>query len=350
MKPLIFSFFAGGGFLDLGFEAAGFDIGFANELQPTFIEAYKHSRQAMNRALPMYGVHESDVDELLISSTIGALMRDAARENRTVGFIGGPPCPDFSVGGKNAGRHGDNGRLAQTYVDLICDYKPDFFVFENVKGLVRTAKHRLFFDTLLRQLAAVGYDCQHRLLNALEYGVAQDRDRILLVGTYQRPCTINWGLGQSHYLPDVKSYPWPSVKGDALSTPPAVPTELTIADWFKRNNTTDHANAAHCFIPRSGLEKFKRVIEGDTSFKSYKRLHRWRYSPTAAYGHNEVHLHPTEHRRISVAEALAIQSMPAAYTFPPHLTLTDMFKIVGNGVPYLMANGIAASVADMLSR
>jgi DNA (cytosine-5)-methyltransferase 1 len=100
--------------------------------------------------------------------------------------------------------------------------------------------------------------------------------------------------------------------------------------------------------PEAGLVRFKAVAEGDDSKKSYKRLHRWRYSPTAAYGNNEVHLHPYKPRRITVAEALAIQSLPKEFELPSYMTLSNMFKTVGNGVPYLAAFGIAKSILEHL--
>ena len=90
------------------------------------------------------------------------------------------------------------------------------------------------------------------------------------------------------------------------------------------------------------------MLEGDDSKKSYKRLHRWRYSPTACYGNNEVHLHPYQARRISVAEALAIQSLPPEFELPAKMSLTDMFKSVGNGVPFLAAKGLATTINEFL--
>ena len=78
--------------------------------------------------------------------------------------------------------------------------------------------------------------------------------------------------------------------------------------------------------------------------KSFKRLHRFFYSPNVAYGNNEVHLHPTEPRRISVAEALALQSVPREYAFPEDMTLTAKFKAVGNGVPVKLAEHVAKSI------
>ena len=89
-------------------------------------------------------------------------------------------------------------------------------------------------------------------------------------------------------------------------------------------------------------------IVGDVDKKCYKRLHRWRYSPTAAYGNNEVHIHPFLPRRISVAEALAIQSLPANFVLPLDITLTDAFKTIGNGVPYMAARGVAESIYDYI--
>ncbi|XQK39965.1 DNA cytosine methyltransferase [Escherichia coli] len=100
--------------------------------------------------------------------------------------------------------------------------------------------------------------------------------------------------------------------------------------------------------PELGLARFQSVEEGDDSKKSYKRLHRWRYSPTAAYGNNEVHLHPYKPRRITVAEALAIQSLPKNFELPGDMTLSNMFKTVGNGVPYIAALGIAQSILQHL--
>ena len=90
------------------------------------------------------------------------------------------------------------------------------------------------------------------------------------------------------------------------------------------------------------------IDEGDDSKKSYKRLHRWRYSPTVAYGNNEVHLHPYKTRRLSAAEALSLQTLPKEFVLPPEMTLTDKFKTIGNGVPYVLSSGIAKTIRDFM--
>ena len=79
------------------------------------------------------------------------------------------------------------------------------------------------------------------------------------------------------------------------------------------------------------------IPEGDSNKKSYKRIHRWRYSPTVAYGNNEVHLHPYKERRLSVAEAMALQSLPKEFALPQSMTLTNCFKTIGNGVCQCLA-------------
>lgn len=356
-KPLIFSFFSGAGFLDLGFENAGFQIGYVNEIHTPFLDAYKHSRQKLGVPKPLFGFHDGDIEDCLSGDKGDELTHyvESAKESRLVGFIGGPPCPDFSVAGKNKGQHGENGKLSKTYIDLICKQRPDFFIFENVKGLYRTARHREFFEGLKRKLKSAGYKCSEKLINAIEYGAPQDRERIILFGVLQKtlpldPLKFNWTAHAP--FPNRKAFEfiWPQAQpiASVRRQPASVPVELTINHWFEKNDVIRHPNASHQFVPRAGLERFQTVDEGDDSKKSYKRLHRWRYSPTAAYGNNEVHIHPWLPRRISVAEALAIQSLPKEFELPPNMTLSNMFKTVGNGVPYLAALGLARSVSDFL--
>ena len=98
------------------------------------------------------------------------------------------------------------------------------------------------------------------------------------------------------------------------------------------------------------MAKFLVIAEGDSSKKSYKRLHRYRYSPTVAYGNNEVHLHPWLPRRLTVAEALSLQSLPKEYVLPSDMTLSAMFKTIGNGVPYLLGKGVASAIASHISK
>lgn len=154
-------------------------------------------------------------------------------------------------------------------------------------------------------------------------------------------------------LSDVRALPWPDAEpfhADlATQCPDGLPRDLTVEYWFEKNDVERHPNAGDYFIPRSGLSRMQEVDEGDDSRKSYKRLHRWRYSPTVAYGNNEVHLHPYKVRRISAAEALALQTLPKEFELPANMTLTNKFKTIGNGVPFLLSSGIAKTIRDYLN-
>lgn len=362
----VFSFFSGAGFLDLGFEKKGFQIALANEYFPDFARAYKHAREAMGFAEPHYGIDVGSAEDWLLPAG-AAKLRSWVKEQRTlhgnVGFVGGPPCPDFSVAGKNRGRGGANGRLTESYFRLIADQKPDWFLFENVKGLLRTTAHRAFLDEMLALAIANGYSVSLRVVNSLEYGVPQDRERVIVIGLSTRlaksaglptrrrleDSDIPWTTAHRYSMNRIKSVKWPDRApfGADLREPSSIIRELTVTHWFEKNAVEEHPNAEHRFMVRSGWKRFLAVDEGDVSRKSYKRLHRWRYSPTAAYGNNEVHLHPTEPRRLSVAEALAIQSLPAGFAISPELSQSAMFKTVGNGVPYLVARGLASLVTEL---
>lgn len=348
----VFSFFSGIGFLDLGFEKSKFNVVYCNEIFKPFAEAYKFSRQQMKIPLPKHGIDVVGIDELFTPTNTKRLsnfIKEESKNNLTC-FIGGPPCPDFSVGGKNKGEHGDNGRLSRSYIELITKHLPDIFLFENVKGLWRTKKHRQFYDELKEKLEKSGYSLTEKLINSIQYGAPQDRDRIILIGFKKSKFKslnsdslsnfFDWNSGVKYKERDAFT------KFATLSEQVKSHQhyELTVQHWFEKNNVSSHANQKHCFVPRAALTKFLVIQEGDDSRKSYKRLHRYRYSPTAAYGNNEVHIHPTEPRRISAAEALAIQSLPKNFELPSDMTLTNMFKSIGNGVPFVAAKGIATAI------
>lgn len=366
IRPKIFSFFSGCGLLDLGFEDAGYEIAFVNEYSKAFLDAYSYSRKSMNRGFPQYGYHNTDIEEYLGErhSELQGYIQDARKSNELIGFIGGPPCPDFSVGGKNKGREGKNGRLSQVYFKLICEMQPDFFLFENVKGLWRTKLHREFYEEMKAYVVSAGYSITEKLTNSLEFGVPQDRERIMLFGarthtsdsikTAGKLTDFEWDKYKKYDRDDVKKYNWPEctpfseAQNSDVGVTESKYEDLTVLYWFLKNKVDAHPNSKAHFTPRAGLTRMQTIHEGDVSKKSYKRLHRQRYSPTAAYGNNEVHLHPYHARRISASEALAIQSVPENFVLSPSMTLSGMFKTIGNGVPYLLSLSIAKTIMDYL--
>lgn len=178
----VFSFFSGLGFLDLGFEDAGFNIVFVNENNNMFLNAYKYARRNQVHKCK-YGYSNEDVRKYLDDEFWANSFRDYNnQEKKIIGFIGGPPCPDFSKAGKNQGEFGNNGQLTSVYINLIIQRTPDFFVLENVKGLYQTKKHKMFYERMKRKLYKAGYSLFDSIENALEYGTPQYRDRLILIG------------------------------------------------------------------------------------------------------------------------------------------------------------------------
>ena len=281
-KLVIFSFFSGSGFLDLGFENNGFQIDLVNEFQPAFLKAYQYSRAQMGLRKPEYGYFNIDINDFLgVRKNELQEYISKARENGTlVGFIGGPPCPDFSVAGKNKGRDGDNGKLSQSYTNLIVEMRPDFFLFENVKGLWRTARHRAFFEELKGKLHENGYATTERLTNSLEYGAPQDRDRILMFGVHRNVLgsiditSFDWKKYHRFTLDEIKAMNWPETDtfhADVITAmPKGIAEELTVQYWFDKNDVEHHPNAHDYFTPRGGLTRMESIDEGDVSKKSYE--------------------------------------------------------------------------------
>ena len=184
-KLAVFSFFSGSGFLDLGFEHSDFDIKFVNENYLPFLDAYKYTRNQLKIIPPEYGYSSNSIEDFMQGAGklyLKNLIEDVRTKYYLFGFIGGPPCPDFSVGGKNQGKDGKNGKLTKIYIDLVINNNPDFFVFENVKGLWRTKRHREFYEEIKQRLMNEDYLITERLTNCIEFGAPQDRERIIMFG------------------------------------------------------------------------------------------------------------------------------------------------------------------------
>jgi DNA (cytosine-5)-methyltransferase 1 len=363
--PLL-SFFSGGGFLDLGFEQAGFDVVWSNEFQESFADMYRAGISSWWQAVgrgngknsPL--VNQSSIDKLSKRAILAEAFGSVPSE--FFGIIGGPPCQDFSQSGKDLGFEGNRGKLTQTFANLVCDLRPNFFLMENVPGLVRK-KHRKFYQQIVKQLedGQLGYLTSMRILNALEYGIPQHRERLFLIGFRKdilpEECSSTAPLGQNQdWFPwphpqfkNAKDLAWPTTNlfgCETLPVPANIPLELTIGRLVG-DGAEQLPNGQEAFTPYS--KKFAQIKEGDVSGKSFKRLHRYRYSPTVWYGNNEVHLHPWKPRRLTVREALRIQSVPDEYVLPTESFLSHKFKVISNGVPSLLARHIAGALLQYIA-
>jgi len=364
MRIPFLSFFTGGGFLDIGFEQAGFVPVSTNQNNSIFAELYSYGvtswRHSLQSDAPKARItFPQNVNEL----APGVVLDRAFGTNKpdVFGVIGGPPCTDFSAGGNNLGVNGNYGNLVGTFVELIGAIQPAFFVIENVPGLVRHKEHRRFFTELVDRLRITyEYAVDHCILSALELGIPQDRDRLFVVG-FRRSLfanlpppsgileTTGWFPWPEAKYPGAKRLPWPTTNPfqAQVDVPEGIPLELTVYPLLFDPDPEILPNGKEYFQPHS-IEKYERLYEGDVSGKSFKRLHRYRYSPTAWYGNNEVHLHPTKPRRLSVREALRIQTVPDEYVLPEDFPLTHKFKLICNGVPCRLAEELARSIHRFL--
>ncbi|WP_439116467.1 DNA cytosine methyltransferase [Paenibacillus antri] len=160
--------FCGAGGLSYGFAQAGFDIRLGVDVDASALLTFEHNHHDA-RAL------KEDVRQLT-----GAKLRELAGNEAIFGIIGGPPCQGFSV----AGNHNPDdvrNQLPYEYARLLEEIQPAFFLMENVKGLL-SKKQRVHFDAIYELFTAAGYKLDWRLLNAWDYGVAQTRERVVIIG------------------------------------------------------------------------------------------------------------------------------------------------------------------------
>lgn len=166
--------FCGGGLMAVGLKTSGFNIVWANDFDKRAVQAYRHNIGGAVHA-DITTIDPEDIPDVDV-------------------IAGGPPCQDFSVAGKGAGADGERGKLVFSYLDIIKAKQPKAFIFENVKGLIGK-KHRATFDALLWEFECMGYRVAWELINSWDYGVAQKRERVFIVG-------IRGDLGIEYRFPD----------------------------------------------------------------------------------------------------------------------------------------------------
>ena len=362
-KIPILSFYSGGGFLDMGFEMAGFQIVWTNEFDPMFAKLHAAGitswRKSKGNGIKAEIFNIKSITEINSKDIISEAFPTGIPDD--FGIIGGPPCQDFSIQGNMDGFDGKRGKLTVVYFDKILELRPTFFVMENVTGLTKNKSTKIHLAKLLKRVRAEYYIDFHTL-NALDFGVPQHRERVFFVGIrkdkieekhVELKITGKWfdWLENENYKNAETKYSWPGAVpfGKSLTKPKDLPLELCVQNClvpFREINKTANANEYfNLYISEARLKKIK---EGETNRPSFKRLHRYKFSPTACYGNNEVHLHPYRHRRLSVRETLRIQGVPDTYVLPAELPLSYKFKMIGNGVPVPLAKAVALSIKNFL--
>jgi len=297
----VISLFSGAGGLDLGFIEAGHSIIWAND---NYYDAVK--------------TYENNIGNHIIHKDIGEISTTEIPDGDIV--IGGFPCQGFSVANMN--RHSGDGRnkLYLHLVRIIKESQPKFFLAENVKGILTLDKGKAF-ERILLDFEELGYAVQYKLLNAANYGVAQKRERVFIVGVrknidfkYRFPEASHTEIG------DNNTNKWVSVY-DAF---------MNIPDPDTENDMPNHE-----------YSKYKLTFNG---YLGHRVIDPCKPAPTVtARGDDKggvvILPHPNCERRMTCRELATIQSFPLDFVF--HGTKSSVYRQIGNAVPPLLGYAVA---------
>jgi len=318
----IISIFAGAGGLDRAFENADFDVIWANEYDKKIWDTYRFNHP--ETYLETKSITDVEVNEI---------------PDNVVGLIGGPPCQSWSLAGSMRGMDDERGRLFFDYLRILRAKRPLFFVAENVPGML-SAKHINEFNNIKNMFTQCGYRVTHELLNASDYGVAQDRKRVIIVG-YRNDLGLEFNFGNLEKL-----YPKRTLRDIIFDLPEPLPA----LEKNKTNGNTEN-------IPNN------EYFTGDFSsmFMSRNRIRKWdEQSFTIQAGARHAPIHPASdpminvdkdkwvfsgnnYRRLSVRECARVQSFPDDFIFQ-YDNLADAYKMIGNAVPVGLGEVIAREI------
>lgn len=324
-------------------------------------------------------ISEDTIDNIYFSVS----QKLASLENNQIDvIIGGPPCQAYSTAGRSRDPNGmandPRNYLYKHYVAFLKKYQPKMFIFENVKGIL-TAQNGTIFEDLLTELRNANYHLEFDTLNASNFEVAQNRERIILIGwqsnynfSYPNFKNIRSKLTTRKLFKDLpKLKAGESIDGEEKYTSCTSPHPfIKKKDWtILTQHITRPNNPNDLLIYRSVVNvwnKYKKILkynelpkEIQTHKNTKSFLDRYKMVPADSISHTVVahiakdghyYIHPdiNQNRSISVREAARIQSFPDDFYFED--SRTAAFKQIGNAVPPLMAFYIAKEIYKMLNK
>ncbi|HFI0401679.1 TPA: DNA cytosine methyltransferase [Streptococcus suis] len=329
------SLFSGAGGLDLGLIGAGFNIVFANDILKPAIENYRYN---------IGEIFEGDITKLDASSLPEADV-----------VVGGFPCQPFSNAGNRLGTEDDRGNLYLEVLKVIEAKNPKVVIMENVRGLLsmKNKDGSKLIDTIVYLLENIGpgYNVNYKLLKASDYGVPQNRYRVIIVA-------FRKDLGIHYNFPEPIPYNYDKLTvGETIKDVEGLPNQ---DDVWELSPQSQHLIR---FIPEGGSwknvpyeelpERLKRIRDDMKRYHSpnfYRRFARHEINGTitaAGTPENSGIIHPVENRRYSVREIARIQSFPDNYIFVGD-SLSSKYKIIGNAVPPKLGKVIGDSIVNHL--
>lgn len=331
-------------FVDLFSGAGGFLRGFLDEgFTPLFsIENWSTAVSTHQTNYPKIKVVEKDIRK--VSNTDLIKLKG---NNHVHVVVGGPPCQGFSTIG-NRNPEDERNNLILEFLRVVKVLKPDYFIMENVRGLV-SSKQGHYRNILIDRFKKIGYDnviC--KVICAADYGVPQKRFRVIFMGSRDGsqmdfPETTN---KKNEYEP-IKKYIM-----DLVGKENKIPNHISM------NHNPIVRERISYILEGGGINKNipKHLLRGSRSdfannkLKNfshvYKRLHREKPSTTMVPGHNAFPLHPTEDRSLTVREAARIQTFPDDVVFEG--TRQEQCIQVGNAVPVKLAQVFAKHIKNKI--
>lgn len=333
----IIDLFCGCGGLSKGFEMAGFNTVLAIDFWKDAVETFNNN-------------HKNKVaicDD--VSKISNDFLDDFTKKNKITGIVGGPPCQGYSTVGKRD-INDDRNYLYLQYCRIVEKVKPEFFVLENVKGLL-TLNNGKFKEDIVERFTKLGYIVDYKILNSADYGVPQNRNRVFFVGIknkkFKFPKEKLKKVTTYEAISDLTSYE------DKYTTSAQTSYQKNMRGnnkQLKNNEFTVHTEKTIDVIskiPDGGkiTDLPKEFWEIRKYNKAFQRMNSKLQSNTIDTGHRN-YFHYSENRIPTVRESARIQSFPDSFIF--YGSRTSQYKQVGNAVPPLLANAIAIEIMKQI--
>lgn len=325
--PRVISLFSGAGGLDLGFKKAGYELVFAVDIDKWAVATHQ-------RAFP--GVHCIHAD--LVKLGVDGLLREVRallRPGERIGVIGGPPCQGFSRSNVASRADDPRNKLPALYLEIVkalqAEFTVEFIVFENVLGIL-DKKHKAILDDITETLGRLGLCHRVAEYDAFDFGVPQHRRRVI-IAAFQSILALNAFAPKQH--------------GKGIATVGQAIGMLPEPYFFVKNMAPNPYHPNHWTMQPRSMRFFnpeKHAWDG----RSFRRLDAGEPSPTVAYGHREIHVHPNGTRRLSIYEAMLLQGFPKKYVLLG--PFSAQVEQVSNAVPPPLAYSLALAVRDSLAK
>ena len=330
----VISLFSGCGGLDLGFERAGFEIPVANEFDAKIYETFKVNH-------PKTHLVEGDVRQITKKDM------DVFISGEVDGIIGGPPCQSWSEAGALRGIEDARGQLFFDYIRILKEFKPKFFLAENVSGMLAN-RHSKAVQNILDMFAEAGYDVSLTLVNAKDYGVAEERKRVFYIG-FRKDLGVEFIFPEGSTADDSKKITLRDIIWDLqYSAVPTAPKNKHNPDAVN-NNEYFTGSYSPIFMSRNRVKGWDEQAFTVQASGRQCQLHP-QAPKMVKYGKNDcrfVEGKEALYRRMTIREVARIQGFPDDFQFI-YEDANNAYKMIGNAVPVNLAYEIAKAIKDAL--